>query len=135
MRTTARILLGLLFLVMGLNGFFYFLPAPAELPPKVVAFVSGMAATGYLVPLISATEALAGVLLLANRYVPLALVVLAPILVNIIFYHAFLSPAMGTPVAAVAVLLELYLAWTYRDAFRSLLEARSPIDVRTAHGA
>lgn len=130
MRTTARLLLGLLFLVMGLNGFLNFLPAPASIPPKAGAFFGAMMATGYLVPLVSGTQVLAGVLLLINRFVPLALVILAPVIMNIIFYHIFLSPTMGIPVAAAAVLLELYLAWTYRAAFRPLLTPRSTVNGR-----
>ena len=125
MRTIARLLLGLLFLVMGLNGFFNFLPAPTSIPPKAGAFFGAMMATGYLVPLVSGTQVVAAVLLLADRFVPLALVLLAPVIINIIFYHIFLSPTMGVPLAAAALLLELYLAWAYRAAFRPLLTPKS----------
>ncbi|HET7109949.1 MAG TPA: hypothetical protein VFI41_03665 [Gemmatimonadales bacterium] len=129
-RATARALLGLLFLIMGLNGFFSFLPAPASLPPKAGAFFGAMMATGYLIPLVSAMQAVAGVLLLINRFVPLALVILAPVVVNIAFYHIFLSPTMGVPLAAVALVLELYVAWAYREAFRPLLVSRTLNDGR-----
>lgn len=134
MRTVGRILLGLLFLVMGLNGFFHFLPAPASIPPKAGAFFGAMMATGYLIPLVSGTQVVAGVLLLINRFVPLALVILAPVIVNIICYHIFLSPTMGLPLAAVALVLELYVAWAYREVFRPLLAARSTADRQRSIG-
>jgi hypothetical protein len=131
-RATARVLLGLLFLIMGLNGFFNFLPAPTSIPPKAGAFFGAMMATGYLIPLVSATQAVAGVFLLSNRFVPLAVVILAPVVVNIAFYHVFLSPTMGVPLAAVALVLELYVAWAYREAFRPLLVSRTLNDGRRA---
>lgn len=115
----ARILLGLLFFVFGLNGFLGFLPQP-PVPPEAGAFLGGLAATGYMFPLIKGTEVVAGLMLLSNRFVPLALVVLAPVIVNIVAFHAALAPA-GLAVALVALALELALAWSYRASFRSVL--------------
>lgn len=118
----ARILLGLVFLVFGLNGFLSFLPMP-PLPESAGAFMGALAATGYMLPLIKGTEVVAGLLLLSGRFVPLALVLLAPIIVNIAFFHAVLAP---NPVTVVLLLaLELYLAWAYRDAFRGVLHAQT----------
>lgn len=118
----ARILLGLIFFVFGLNGFLQFLPTPA-MPEPAGAFMGALAATGYMLPLIKGTEVLAGLLLLRGRFVPLALVLLAPIIVNIAFFHAVLAP---NPVMVVALLaLEIYLAWSYRDAFRGVLAAKA----------
>ena len=71
-------------------------------------------------PLLKGTEVIAGALLLANRHVPLALAVLAPIVVNIVGFHAFLAPA-GLPLALAALALLLVLAWAYRDAFAPML--------------
>jgi len=80
--------------------------------------------TGYMFPLIKGTEAVAGALLLANRFVPLTLVILAPVIVNIFAFHAFLAPAeLG--LAAALVGIELYLAWTHRRAFAPLLASQS----------
>lgn len=115
----ARILLGLLFFVFGLNGFVGFLPQP-PVPPEAGAFLGGLAATGYMFPLIKGTEVVAGLMLLSNRFVPLALVLLAPVIVNIVAFHAALAPA-GLAVALVALALELALAWSYRASFRSVL--------------
>ena len=123
--TVARIFLGLLFVVMGLNGFLHFLPMPTTgMPAGLIAFQHGLEASGYMVPLIFGTQVIAGVLLLANRFVPLALAVLSPVIVNIVFFHAFLQPA-GLPMAILVVLIELYLVSVHRDAFRGVLAARS----------
>ncbi|MEP7053586.1 MAG: DoxX family protein, partial [Pseudomonadota bacterium] len=89
--SVARVLLGLTFFVFGLNGFLHFIPQPAP-PPAAGAFAGAMMATGYFFPLLKATEVLAGALLLGNRYVPLALAVLAPVIINIVAFHLFLEP-------------------------------------------
>ena len=122
----ARILLGLVFFVFGLAYFLNFMPAPKELPPKPAMDLSiAMMNSGYLFALIKGTEVLVGALLLCNRFVPLALALIAPVLVNIVAFHAFLAPAdIAIPVGLVA--LELYLAWTYRAAFRPMLAFRTP---------
>jgi hypothetical protein len=73
--------------------------------------------------LIGVTQLIVGVLLLLNRFVPLALALLAPFIVNSIAFHVFLEPS-GLPMALVFLALELYLAWAYRDAFKSMLAAR-----------
>jgi uncharacterized membrane protein YphA (DoxX/SURF4 family) len=120
--TAVRILLGLVFFVFGLNGFLHFLPQP-PMPAAAGAFVGGLASAGYFFPLLKGTEVVAGILLLSNRFVPLALTVLAPIVVNIVAFHVLLAPSPGM----VALLLgaEIYLAWVYRGAFRSVLAART----------
>lgn len=121
----ARILMGLGFFVFGLNGFLFFLPQPKDpMPEKAMAFAGAMMNTGYLFQLVAGTQLLAGLLLLINRFVPLALVLLMPVLVNIIAFHVFLQPAGMAP-GAILMALELYLAWVYRDAYRPLLTARS----------
>lgn len=130
MRTTARILMGLIFLVMGLNGFLFFLPVPPNLPAKGMAFAGALMQTGYMDPLLSGLQVVVAVLLLANRYVPLALTLIAPVVVNIALYHAFLSPGAGAPLAAVVLVLEIYLAWVYRAAFRPMLAARMEMGSR-----
>ena len=116
----ARILLGLLFAMTGLNGFLNFLPQPKSLPEGVVAFMTALVNTHYMIPLIMGTQLLAGLLLLAGRFVPLALALLAPVLVNIICFHLFLDPK-GIGPGSFGLLLELYLAWGYREAFTPML--------------
>ena len=123
--TGARVLLGLVFFAFGLDGFLHFVPQPdpSTMPPGSVALAGALMASGYMFPLIKGTEVIVGALLLANRFVPLALVLLAPVLVNIVLFHAFLAPA-GIGMAVVLVVLQLFLAWTHRGAYRQLLTAR-----------
>ncbi len=122
--TVARYLLGLIFFVFGLNFFLHFIPQPAP-PPAAGAFAGAMFATGYLFVLLKVTEVLSGALLLANRFVPLALTLLAPIIVNIFFFHAFLEGAATLPLPIVIVALEIYLAYSYRAAFLPMLQAKT----------
>jgi hypothetical protein len=121
--TAARLLLGLIFAVFGLNGFLHFIPTPPMSGPAG-AFGGAMFATGYLFQLLKGTEVLVAVLLLSNRFVPLALALLAPVVVNIVAFHAFLAPS-GLPLPLVILALEIYLARSYRDAYSSMLQART----------
>ena len=121
--TTARVVLGITFTVMGLNGFVSFLPS-SPVPAAATAFFGALFQTGYMIQLIMGTQLVAGILLLSNRFVPLALALLAPVVVNIIAFHAFLVPS-GLPSALVMLTLEFYLAWTYRNAYRPMLAMRS----------
>ncbi len=121
--TVARVLLGAVFFIFGLNGFLHFLPQP-PMTGLPLQFVGGLAASGYFFPLLKSIEVASGLLLLSGRFVPLALAVLAPIVVNIFAFHAFLAPS-GIPVAIFVLLLEVFLAWSYRDAYASMLKART----------
>ena len=121
----ARLALGFVFFSSGLIGLLNLFPPPSEpMPQGAMAFGAALMGTGYMFPLIKATETVAGALLLSNCFVPLALVLLAPVLVNIALFHAFLTPGqVGLPLALVCV--ELFLAWTYRAAYRPLLTRRA----------
>jgi hypothetical protein len=123
--TAARLFLGLTFTVFGLNFFLHFLPMPTP-PPRAGAFLGALFASGYLFPLLKGTEVAAGLLLLGGRFVPLALAVLAPILINVIGFHLALEPA-GLPVPIAMLAAEIYLAWSYRAAFAPMLRARTPL--------
>jgi len=120
--TAARLVLGLLFTVFGLNGFLGFMPPP-PLSEAGGAFLGALAATGYMFPLIKGTEMVSGLLLLANRQVPLALTLLAPLVVNIVAFHAFLSPG-GIEAGLLALGVGLYVAWTHREAFAPMFRHR-----------
>jgi hypothetical protein len=96
-----------------------------------MSFGGALFATGYMFPLIKGTEVVAALLLLSNRFVPLALALLAPIVVNIVAFHLFLAPAGSAP-ALLMLATELVLAWSYRDAFAPMLKARvSPSELRS----
>ena len=119
--TISRIILGLLFTVFGLNGFLHFIPMP---PPQGVAgqFMGVLFTSGYLVP-IFALQTVGGALLLANRFVPLALAILAPIIVNIVLFHATMD-VKGLGLAFVAVALWSVVFFRERGAFKGLFAAK-----------
>lgn len=118
--TVARLLLGLVFFASGLAGFF--VKPPAEIPD----FAQALMKTGYMFQLIKGTEVVVGLLLLLNRFVPLALAILAPIVINIVAFHVFLDrDPKNLILPIVLAALEVYLAWAYRDSFRPMLAARS----------
>ena len=121
--SVARILMGLVFFVFGLNGFLHSIPQPKDMPEVAATFFGALAKTGYMLPLIFGTQVLAGALLLANCFVPLALALIAPVIVNIVAFHAFVEPS-GLVMAGLVLVLELYLAWAYRGAYRPMLAMR-----------
>jgi len=122
--SVARVVMGLIFAVFGLNMLLNFLPQPSTpMPERAVAFAVALMKTGYLYQLAAGTEVLVAALLLANRFVPLALALIAPVVVNIVAFHVFLAPS-GLAMAFVVSALEIYLAWAYRSAFRAMLAAR-----------
>ena len=120
----SRILLGLIFLVFGLNGFLNFIPAPA--PTGIAGQYVGALFVSHYLAVVFALELVAGVLLLTDRFVRAALVILAPILVNIVLFHAFMAPAGYAP-AAIAVALWLVLFYQERAVFSTLLAAKGTV--------
>src|ERR1700740_1130120 len=128
--TIARYLAGVIFLVFGLNGFLNFIPLP---PPGGIAgqFMGALYASHYLW-LIFGFQVIAGVLLLVNRYVPLAVAILAPVLVNILTFHALMAPS-GLPLALFVALLWTVIFIEVRPAFSSLFQSRlQPEEVKHA---
>src|SRR5436305_11823835 len=117
----ARYLAGVVFLVFGLNGFLNFIPMP---PPAGIAgqFMGALYASHYLW-VIFAFQLVAGVLLLANRYVPLALAMLAPVIVNILSFHVLMAPS-GLPLALFAAVMWAVIFVDIRPAFAALFQAR-----------
>jgi putative oxidoreductase len=111
--TIARYLLGLIFLVFGLNGFLHFIPMP---PPKGLAaqqFGGAIFMSHYWV-VIFGIQVIGAVLLLVGQFVPLALVLLGPVIFNIFFFHALMAPE-GVPLAIVVVVLWVFLAVRYKQ--------------------
>ena len=132
--TVTRVLLGLVFFVFGLNFFLHFIPQPSP-PPAAAAFAGALFASGYFFLLLKIVEISSGLALLVNRFVPLALTVLAPVIVNIVAFHLFLEPS-GLPLAIFIVVLEVANAWFYRGAFRSVVAARAtPASPKSTHDA
>jgi len=120
----ARCLLGLVFLVFGLNGFLHFIPMPpmTGLPAQ---FMMALGMSGFLV-VVFLLQIIPAVLLLLNRYVPLALVLLGPVLVNIILFHIFMAPA-GLPLPIILLVCFTLVALAHREAFAGIFRARPPV--------
>src|SRR6202051_5191128 len=119
--TIARYLAGVIFLVFGLNGFLNFIPLP---PPGGIAgqFIGALYASHYLW-VIFAFQVIAAILLLVNRYVPLAVAVLAPVIVNILSFHALMAPS-GLPLALLVAVMWVVIFIDVRSAFAGLFQSR-----------
>ena len=119
----ARVLLGLVFFGFGLNGLLHLFPLPPAQGAAAV-FINGLMASQYFFPMLFVIYIVTGTALAIGRFVPLALTVLAPVIVNIAVMHLFVpSSEAEIGLAALVTLLEIYLAWSYRAAFRPLLRA------------
>lgn len=120
----ASVVLGLIYFVFGLNGFFDFLQQP-PLPDGAMAYIGGLAASGYFFPVLKVTEVLAGAALLAGRFKALALIVLAPITIQIFLFHAVLTPGLSNLVLPlVMVILSVIVAYSQRDKYSPLFKAK-----------
>jgi len=117
-----RSLMGLLF-VFGSIVYFFSLFTPPPMEGNIKTFNEGLAASGYFFTELKTTELVCGTLLLIGRFVPLALVILAPVIINILLVHIFLDRT-GLPVAIFLVLSEIFLAYYYRKAFAPLLTSK-----------
>jgi putative oxidoreductase len=114
----ARLLLGLVFFVFGLNDFFHFMPNP-PIPGDAGVLANIMFAHGWFT-FHGILYTIAGILLLIGRYVPIGLVILGPILVNVLLFHATLTGGVGIGPGVVCTLLELFLIWAYWPAFERI---------------
>lgn len=114
-----RILMGLMFAFASIAFFFKLVDAP-EQTGSVKIFNDGIAASIYLMPTVKVFELLCAIAFLSGRLVPLATVVIFPINLNILLFHAFLEPS-GLPVALLLMLGNLFLAFYYRDKYKYML--------------
>jgi len=114
----SRLLLGLVFFVFGLNGFLQFIPVKEMPTGLALQFITALMQSHYVL-VVSATQLIGGVLLLVNRYIPLSLALLGPVIVNILCYHIFLW-SQGLPIAAVVAILWFILFFYYRQYFSGL---------------
>ena len=118
----ARLLMGLVFFVFGLNGFLHFIPAPP--PTGLAGQFAGILFTSHLYVVIFAVQVIGGLLLLVNRFVPLALIILGPVIVNIFFFHLFMAPS-GLPLAIVVVALWVIVAMRNKEHLAGILTHRT----------
>ena len=118
--TIARYLLGLIFLTFGLNGFLHFIPLPPPTGAAAQQFFGALFVSRFYV-VIFLLQVAPAVLLLANRYVPLALTILGAVIFNILGFHIFMAPA-GLPMALVVTVLWFLVASNFRSAFAGILQ-------------
>ena len=119
----SRLIFGLLFFVFGLNGFLQFMPVP-PMTPEAGQLLGAFAKTGYFLPMIKIIEILVGILLLANLFAPLAVVLITPVLVGITTIHLFLNPA-GLPMMIVLHVLHGFLIAGYKKQFSGLFNLKN----------
>jgi uncharacterized membrane protein YphA (DoxX/SURF4 family) len=122
----ARYLLGAVFFAFGLNGFLNFIKLP-PMPPEAGEFLGAMVKTGYLMTVVKLTEVVCGSLLLSGLFVPLALVLLAPVVVNIVLFHLYLTPPSDAVSAYVFLALHLFLLWSYRTYYKPLFTMKAAV--------
>ncbi|PYJ24018.1 MAG: hypothetical protein DME91_09960 [Verrucomicrobia bacterium] len=114
-----RILLGLLFVVFGLNGWFHFIPLPPR-QGRAAEFIGAMIGTGYF-NVILILQVVGGLLVLIGISVPLGLILLGPVIVNILMFHLFMDKK-GIGLALFILVLWLFLLWHYRVSFAGVLQ-------------
>jgi putative oxidoreductase len=119
----ARYLLGIIFLIFGLNGFLHFIPMGPPPTGTAAQFFTVLTVSHYLA-FVFGLQVIVAVLLLINRYVPLALALIAPVIVNILLFHSLMAPA-GLPLALLVTVLWILVAWSVSSAFTGILQSRS----------
>jgi putative oxidoreductase len=117
----AQILLGLIFVLFGANGFLNFLPMPPMPPSQGTTFLMLLFSTKYAL-VVAGVQLIGGALLLVNKFVPLGLTFLGPVIVNIFLFHALMDPK-GIPRAIVVIVLWAIVFWRHRKAFDGILTA------------
>ena len=120
--TVSRYILGLLFTVFGLNGFLHFIHQPPPANPVALQFLVSVSASHYMA-VVFLVQLIGGILLLVGRFVPLALAILAPVLVNILDYHITMDPG-SIGIGLLAAILWLILFLRYRSSFAQIFEQR-----------
>jgi putative oxidoreductase len=115
-----RSLMGLLFLFASIT-FLFKLITPPEPTGAMKIFSTGLEASIYLMPTVMIVELICGIAFLSGRFVPLATVLISPIIVNIFFVHVFLGPE-GLPVAIFLVFANSFVAYHHRESYKSLLK-------------
>jgi putative oxidoreductase len=120
----ARILLGLIFVFFGLNGFFNFLHAP--MPPGQAGQYAGVMFGSFYMNFVFVVQIVGGVLLLSGQFIPFALVLLGPVLVNILLFHISFQPA-GLPPGLLSTLLWFIIFFGYRRSFAGVFAQKAPL--------
>lgn len=115
-----RILFGLMLVIFGLNKFLQFMPMP-PMPEAAGEFMGALVKSGYLMIVVAIVEIITGVLLLANKYQSLALIVVFPVILNAFLFHLFLDlPGIGG--AAMAISMNIFLLYANKESYYNLLK-------------
>jgi len=114
------VIYGLFLLIFGLNGFLNFLPLP-EMTEEAGAFAGSLAQTGYIFPIVGSLQIIVGILLTVNKFRPLALIVIFPIMLNAFLLHLFLDPA-GVAGSLVAIILNVFLFIAHKESYKNLFQ-------------
>lgn len=120
---TARILMGLMFVTFGLNGFIGFIPNPPSIPQFAGMFFGAMMQS-HFAWFVFGVQLISGLFLLVNRFVPLSLLMLAGVIANILAFHITMWPASLIPMPIIVTVLWFVVAWRYRETFNPLLQPR-----------
>jgi putative oxidoreductase len=123
----ARIILGLIFVVFGINFFYDFMHVkPPAMTPAASAFAGGLFGSGYFLQYLKVIEIISGLFLLINRYTAFFLLVLLPISVNIFLFHAILAP-YGAPLGTTIIILNVFLCIGYFKYYSSVFTAKPTV--------
>jgi putative oxidoreductase len=120
-----RVLFGLIFFVFGLNGFLNFLPQQPMPEGAAGELINALLQTSYFFPLLKLVEVLCGLAILTGFFVPLALVIIAPVVIHINLFHIFLTPPIGLGLILLA--MNIYLGWAYRKSFSEVLKMKTAL--------
>ena len=115
-----RVIYGIFLLTFGLNGFFNFFPLP-EMTEEAGTFIGSLAQTGYILPIVGVLQVVVGLLLIVNKFTPLILIVIFPIMLNAFLLHLFLDPA-GIVGSLVAVILNVFLFRANKESYKNVLQ-------------
>lgn len=130
----ARLLLGLIYFVFGLNGFFHFIPMkPPPMSEAAMAFTGGLMGSGYFMQFLAGTQTLGGFMLLSGIAAPIGLTILAPVTINIALFHLFMTPGVNNQIMPSAmIILHLLAVWAYWPLYRPLFgksNSRSKLEI------
>jgi uncharacterized membrane protein YphA (DoxX/SURF4 family) len=127
--TISRYLLGLLFTIFGLNGFLHFIRQPPPANPVALQFLVAVSASHYMA-MVFLVQIVGGILLLTGRFVPLALAILAPVVVNILNYHITMDPG-GISKGLLTTILWVTICLRYRSSFAQIFQSHPPEETAT----
>ncbi len=123
--TILRVVLGLIFVIFGLNFYLQFIPLQIPQDGPIGAFMGGLSAAPYLWHVVKVTEIVGGLLLISGTYVPFALTILFPITLNIFLFHTVMTPIGDAIMAIVMMVIHIFLFYTFRASYAGVLDSKN----------